>query len=134
MTKCLNIIVAAAAVLTPAAASAEEWWLVAGGPGSRAVWFVDADSIVSTGADARFELVQATALGAGAAVSTNVSCATADAEDPNAEAVRRFVCATPEQRMALGAMLGSLTPELAANAVLGVGEVPERFAERSNNQ
>lgn len=132
--KSLSIALAAAAAFVPATASAEEWWLVAGGPGSREVWFVDAESIVSSGATARFELMQATALGTAPAVVTVVSCGDTSAADPNAEAVRRFVCATPEERMALGAMLGSLTPELAANAVLGAGEAPERFAGVTDRQ
>lgn len=132
--KCLSIAAAALAVLAPAAASAEEWWLVAGAPDSRKVWFVDAESIMSNGATASFQLMQADMRGAAPATMAQVDCA-ATSGDRDAEAVRRFVCATPEERMALGAMLGSLTPELAANAVLSSQQgSDQRFAGLGERQ
>lgn len=108
-----GILMAAAAVLMPAAAQAADWWWVAGEPGSQDVWFVDADSISTDGANRAFQVLRIAADQQGSVPEDEqVNCARA-----SRDAVQRFVCATPDERLSLGAMLGPMSPEVAANAI-----------------
>lgn len=102
--------VAASALLIASPASAESWWVV-DQPGARELLFVDADSI---SVDGEVRVMRVTADGAEREELRSVRCA--DAND----AVEAFVCADDATRMETAAMLGSLTPELAAKAIFSV--------------
>jgi hypothetical protein len=107
------MMMAAATALAPVAAQAADWWWVAGEPGSQDAWFVDADSISATGTQRSFQLRRVAAdRPEGAEEGAQVDCARG-----STDLVQHFVCATPEQRMSLGAMLGPMSPEDAARAI-----------------
>lgn len=111
LRKLLAGLLAAAAV--PSAASAADWWWVAGEPGGDDVWFVDASTIMAKGGETSFSQLHLTRNGASdSATMEKTSC-----DEANADPVRRFVCATPEQRMSLGAMLGSIPPAVSARII-----------------
>ena len=104
---------AAATALAPVGAQAGDWWWVAGEPGSQDAWFVDADSISATGAQRSFQLLRVAADKPDSMEeSTQVDCTRG-----STDLVQRFVCATPEQRLSLGAMLGPMSPQEAAQAI-----------------
>lgn len=109
-----NLFIAAGLALVSTQASAADWWWVSGQPGSSVVQFVDAESVVREGETvtfltARVERSDQTAR----ETRETLRC---DLEEGDA-ALRRFACATDEQRMHFAAMLGPLTPLYAARAV-----------------
>jgi hypothetical protein len=109
----IGILMAAATALAPAAAQAADWWWVAGEPGSRDAWFVDADTISENGDRTSFDLLHVSAgSGAEAPEQQQVDCRRSS-PDP----IQQFVCASPQQRASLGAMLGPITPDAAASAI-----------------
>lgn len=106
----------------PGTASAADWWWVAGEPGSDEIWFVDADTIMS-GDETSFSQLHLTRDGAPQTASeARLSCDEA-ANDPD-DAIRRFVCATPEERNSLGAMLGPIPPEVSARIIFDAPAAP----------
>ena len=113
MVRTFVIGIAASALFVSSPAAAESWWWVAGEPGGSEAVFVDADSIVKADGSATFRLANVTEGQASARQEqSKVRC------DATAKtAIGAFVCATPDERMEMGAMLGSLTPELAARAI-----------------
>ena len=116
MLRTAKILIPVLVAMAPAAASAETWWLVAGEPGGRDAWFVDSDSVAIRGDAREFRLMHVTRAGSAPAAMSRVRCDMRQIE-PSAVAVQKFVCADEQKRMSLGAMLGSLTPELAAKAI-----------------
>ena len=105
------IIVAAGLAVAPAAQAAD-WWWVAGDPGDSHAWFVDADSINGSGDEVSFQQMHITRAGPAAAEMRTVSCG-GHRNDP----VERFVCASDEERLSIGAMLGPVAPQVAAAAI-----------------
>lgn len=107
----------------PGTASAADWWWVAGEPGADEVWFVDADTIMSAGGETSFSQLHMKRDGAPPTASqARLRCD--DAASDHEAAVRRFVCATPEQRISLGAMLGPLPPEVSARIIFDAPAAP----------
>lgn len=111
-----GIAMAATMALTPAAASAADWWWVAGEPGSDHAWFVDVDSIVADGPETSFRLLHVARGRTPDVLERRADCA-GSVDGGSDEAIQRFVCATPEERLSLGAMLGPIAPEVAASAI-----------------
>jgi hypothetical protein len=102
----------------PASARAADWWLVKGEPGGRDAYFIDTDTIARDGAATWFHMLHINAArGPDPSRMEQVRCGQAEWGDGDLDAIYRFVCATPEERMSLGAMLGSLTPELTAQTI-----------------
>ena len=119
MVRIIGIVMAATTALAPAAAHAADWWWVAGEPGSQEAWFVDTDTIEGNGAQLSFDLLHIEAgREAGDPEGRQVDCDRAS-PDP----VQRFVCATPEQRLSMGAMLGPMAPDVAATAIFQAAPV-----------
>lgn len=116
MVRNLVLGIAASALLMSSPAAAESWWWVAGEPGGSDAVFVDADSIATADGSATFQLAHVTE--GQASARHELSKVRCDATDHSA--IEAFVCATPDERMEMGAMLGSLTPELAARAIFSV--------------
>ena len=112
-----------AAAAAPGTASAADWWWVAGEPGSDEVWFVDADTIKSTGGETSFNQLHLTRGGA-PQVASQARLRCADTAGDGNDAVRRFVCATPEARISLGAMLGPIPPEVSARIIFDTPAAP----------
>ena len=113
MVRFPGMMMAAAAALAPVAAHAADWWWVAGEPGAQDAWFVDADSISATGSQRSFQMLRIAAdRRSNPEEGVQVDCAR-----PSSDAVQRFVCATPEERASIGAMLGPVAPEAAAKAI-----------------
>lgn len=110
------IAITAAMMMTPAAASAADWWWVAGEPGSNDAWFVDTDSISADGSELSFQLLHVRQGQVPDEQQRRADCAGSVGGGAD-QAVQRFVCATPEERLSLGAMLGPIAPEVAANAI-----------------
>lgn len=106
------IIVAAGLAVAPATAQAADWWWVAGDPGDDQAWFVDADSINGSGDELSFQQMHVTRSAPAATESRTVSCG-GHRDDP----VERFVCASEEERLSIGAMLGPVAPQVAAAAI-----------------
>jgi hypothetical protein len=124
MVRLSSLMIAVAIALAPAAAQAADWWWVAGEPGSQDAWFVDADSISTTGAQRSFQMLRIAADRPGRTEEgSQVDCGRA-----STDLVQHFVCATPEQRMSLGAMLGPMAPEVAAKAIFDAS--PMQTAKR----
>jgi len=124
MARLFGTVMAAAIALAPAAAQAADWWWVAGEPGSQDAWFVDAESISVTGAKRTFQMLRIAADRPGSSgEGSEVDCTRA-----TTDLVQRFVCASSEERMSLGAMLGPMTPETAAQAIFAAP--PVRTAKR----
>lgn len=113
MVRFLGMMAAAASALTPMAARAADWWWVAGEPGAKDAWFVDADSISATGSQRSFQMLRIAAdRSRNPEEGVQVDC-----ERATSDAVQRFVCAAPDQRNAIGAMLGPVSPEAAARTI-----------------
>lgn len=110
------IALTAALMLAPVAASAADWWWVAGEPGAHEAWFVDTDSISSSGSERSFRLIHVRRGQAPDELLRRADCA-GTVSGGNDQAVQRFVCATAEERLSLGAMLGPVDPEVAATAL-----------------
>lgn len=103
---------------SPSVAHAAEWWLVAGDLGDRDAYFVDTDTIARDGAATWFQMLHINrAHGTEPTRMEQVRCGEAHFENEARDAVNRFVCATPEDRASLGAMLGSIPPELTAQMI-----------------
>lgn len=111
-----GIAMAAMTALTPAAASAADWWWVAGEPGSNHAWFVDVDSISAEGSEISFQLLHVARGRTPDPQQRRADCA-GSIGGTDDQAIQRFVCATPEERLSLGAMLGPIAPEVAATAL-----------------
>lgn len=115
-----GLLVMAAA---PGTASAADWWWVAGEPGSDEVWFVDAETITSAGGETSFKQLHLQRNGAPQTASQGrLRCG--DTADDQGDPVRRFVCATPEARLSLGAMLGPIPPEVSARIIFDTPAPP----------
>jgi hypothetical protein len=116
-----GLLVATAA---PGTASAADWWWVAGEPGSDEVWFVDADTIMSAGGETSFSQLHLKRGGAPQTASqARLRCS--EAANDRDDAIRRFVCATPEERISLGAMLGPISPEVSARIIFDTPPQPK---------
>lgn len=116
------IAIAASLALAPAAASAADWWWVAGEPGSHDAYFIDADTIATAGAATWFKLLHINQMrGPSPARLEQVHCARTsepEGDSPDAAiAIHRFACATPAERLSIGAMLGSIAPEATADMI-----------------
>ena len=111
------IAVAAMMTLAPAAASAADWWWVAGEPGSDHAWFIDVDSIAVQGSETSFRLLRVARGQPSDPQQRRADCAGSIGGPAEDQAIQRFVCATPEERLSLGAMLGPVPPEVAAHAL-----------------
>jgi len=109
MVRSLVLGIAASALFASSPAAAETWWWVAGEPGGSEATFVDADSIAP---DGTVRVLRLTADGGAGEEIRSVRCSKA-----TSDAVESFVCADAEARLGMGAMLGSLTPEIAARAI-----------------
>lgn len=94
------------------AAQAADWWWVSGDAHDRAAWFVDAESVVRTGPNASLTVQLVTRDGTVRQRVRQVRCDT-----PRPDAVQRFACATDNERMATAAMLGPISPRVAAHAI-----------------
>jgi predicted RNA polymerase sigma factor len=113
MVRFLGMMMAAATALAPATAQAADWWWVAGEPGAQDAWFVDTESISATGSQRSFQMLRIAAdRSSNPEEGVQVDCAR-----PSSDSVQRFVCAPPEERNAIGAMLGPVAPEAAAKAI-----------------
>jgi hypothetical protein len=113
------LALAATMMLAPAAASAADWWWVAGEPGGSEAWFVDTDSIAVQGGELSFHLLHVARGRMADVEQRRADCAGSVSGGRDDHAIQRFVCATPDERMSLGAMLGPVAPEVAANAIFG---------------
>lgn len=109
-----RLLIASVAALVPAQAFAADWWWVAGDPGSNVALFVDADSVTREGEVVTF-ISARVERGDEAARETRQTMRCGSNEGDMA--LRRFACATNEERMHFAAMLGPLTPLYAARAV-----------------
>ena len=118
-----NIIAGLAVAATPGVASAADWWWVAGEPGSDEVWFVDADTIMSAGGETSFNQLHLKR-GGGPQTASQARLRCNDTAGDRNDAIQRFVCATPEQRISLGAMLGPIPPEVSARIIFDAPAAP----------
>lgn len=115
----VKLVLGAAAAAGSQAAQAADWWWVSGDAHDRVAFFVDAESVVRTGSGARMTLQLVTRDGKVREAVRKVRC---DAARP--DAVQRFACATDTERMATAAMLGPISPQVAAHAIF-VSAAPE---------
>ncbi len=111
-----SIVAAAILAIAPAPAQATEWWWVSGEPGDRTASFIDADSVRLDKGVATLRLQRILHPGRSIDSVQRVRCDTR-ALSPDREAIRRFACAGPDERMKIALMLGGIAPREAAQAI-----------------
>ena len=119
----------AAALLTVAAspAIAADWWMIPGQAGDRTAMFADQETLVRSGDGVGISVLRIDRVGRSFERFENVECG-ARAGSRADEALRRFACASEQDRDQFGLILASMTPADAARMVFGETALdPEQF-------
>lgn len=123
-----RIAVAAVMMAGSAQAHAADWWLVAGEPGDDAAIFVDADTIARSADTVTFRMERIPRDGHAIATAEQMRCGTPSAASEE-EAVRRFACATQEERMRIALIVSPMTPGDTARLIFAL---PKKAADKSH--
>lgn len=111
-----RLMIAGMMVAGSAPAHAADWWWVEGDSADDVALFVDADSVVRDNADVRFHVQKVDRDGRSATIVQRVRCDDQAVASDKA-AMRRFACASVDERMEFAANLGSIVPREAAQAI-----------------
>lgn len=109
-------VIAVAMMADTVPAHAAEWWWVAGDSHDNAALFVDADTVRRDAAYATFDVQRVGRDGASSVIAKRVRCDAVTVAHDEA-AMRRFACATDDERTNFAALLGIATPDDAARAI-----------------
>jgi hypothetical protein len=100
-------------------AHAADWWWVAGEPGGSTAIFIDADTVVKHDDAVSFRTQRIQRDGRATEINGQMRCNTPSASTEE-EAMRRFACATPEERMSFALIVAPMTPGETARLIFAM--------------
>ena len=113
-------MMAAILVLAAGPAEAADWWLVSGAPGEDTAIFADAETLARRDDAASVRVLRIDRSGRSAEKLADVRCS-GRAASREEEAVRRFACASAQDRDQFGLILASMSPDEVARMIFGMG-------------
>lgn len=118
-------MMAAILVLAAGPAEATDWWLVSGAPGEDTAIFADAETLARRDDAASVRVLRIDRSGRSAERLADVRCS-GRAASREEEAVRRFACASAQDRDQFGLILASMSPDEVARMIFGTGSAGAR--------